>query len=354
MGGAIGDNSAGLLGGGVQLNGGKFVLRGGDVSNNSTEGSCGGVGVESGGDFQAWTGRVLSNTAVSNGGGACVLTGTMTISGSVLLDNRAGQGGGVYVSGGQLFLREGTIAGNLASTGQGGGVYIAGPAGLMEQTGGTVSDNQAVTQKGGGLYLDSGAATIKGGSYINNYAASNGGAIASDLGALKVSGPVQILGNQAGLTYGNGGGLYVYSGTAELLNGVVISGNTSLGQGGGLWSQAPVVITGVRFISNSANSDGGGMYLSGDSDSRVVNSVFARNTANTGAGLALDSRGQTTLLYLTLAYEAPAQAAAIQVNNGSVGITDTIISTFTTGVAATAGTLPSSKTTTCFTVRPFR
>ena len=339
LGGIIGDNQASLLGGGVNLNGGKFILRGGDVAANSVgEGSCGGVAIDGGGDFQAWNGRVLSNTAISNGGGACVLTGTMTISGSVLLDNRAGQGGGVYVSGGQLFLRDGTIAGNLASTGQGGGVYVANATGLMEQTGGTVRDNQSITQNGGGLYLDSGAATIKGGSYINNYAASNGGAIASDLGALKVSGSVQILGNQAGLTYGNGGGLYVYSGTAEVLNGVVISGNTSLGQGGGLWSQAPVVITGVRFISNSASSDGGGMYLSGDSDSRVVNSVFARNTANTGAGLALDSRGQTTLLYLTLAYEAPAQVAAIQVNNGSVGMTDTIISTFTTGLAATAGT----------------
>jgi hypothetical protein len=77
------------------------------------------------------------------------------------------------------------------------------------------------------------------------------------------------------------------------------------------------------------------VYLTGNDDSRVVNSVFARNTASSGAGLTLDSRGQTALLYLTLADEVPAQAVAIQVNNGSVGMTNTIISTFTTGLAAT-------------------
>ena len=88
---------------------------------------------------------------------------------------------------------------------------------------------------GGGLYV-SGAVKLTGGQFVNNQTTRSKG-------------------------YGGGGGLISF-GLADI-SGTLFSGNTSSDWGGGAYlayfaNNAPSVLTNVHFISNTANSGGGG------------------------------------------------------------------------------------------------
>ncbi len=345
-GGEISGNFANLNGGGVLVSGGQFILTDGDILDNQATAATslgGGVQVDGGGVFLGWGGRVISNATPFGGGGVGLWSGSVTISGTDVVGNHAPQGGGFYVVSGTLKLQGGRVTANTALQGNGGGLYLAGVDGRLEQTGGNVIGNHAPASigNGGGLYIEQGLAKITGGQYVGNNAGLNGGGIASLDGVLFMGGAAQVVQNQASI--GNGGGVAVLAGTATLANGVLISGNVAgTGSGGGLYAVAPLTVTGVRFINNvinnPTNGSGGGLYLSGSADARIANSLFARNTGLNGAGLALNSSGRATLMYLTVAGDIiPQSGAAIKIASGTVGVTDTIVTSYTTSLLANAG-----------------
>lgn len=173
-------HGTGYTGRGVTVNGGKFIMSGGFISNNNTTQNGGGVYVDGGGTFEMTGGNeeidglyvgslIQGNKANYNGGGVYVNNGTFTMTGnSTVNSNKAGEkGGGVYVNSvrGTFNMTGGSIRFNTADYGYGGGVYMNN--GKFNMTGGEVYYNSA-KYNGGGVYVSSDAVvTVAGNVKIN-------------------------------------------------------------------------------------------------------------------------------------------------------------------------------------------
>ena len=173
-------HGTGYTGRGVTVNGGKFIMSGGFISNNNTTQNGGGVYVDGGGTFEMTGGNeeidglyvgslIQGNKANYNGGGVYVNNGTFTMTGnSTVNSNKAGEkGGGVYVNSvrGTFNMTGGSIRFNTADYGYGGGVYMNN--GTFNMTGGEVYYNSA-RYNGGGVYVSSDAVvTVAGNVKIN-------------------------------------------------------------------------------------------------------------------------------------------------------------------------------------------
>lgn len=167
------------------------------------------------------------------------------------------EGRGIY-SLGDLNLYKGKITGNGISTGDGGGVYIVG--GNFNMYNGSISANNAPGGKGGGVYAkDSTSFVISGGSIDSNEARSGGGIYYACSTQTKANFTISggnIRGNEAS----SGGGVYLYG--AGLNTGFTISGGS---------------ITGNTAIG----SNGGGVYLTSSYSGKFTVSGTAQITGNT-------------------------------------------------------------------------
>ena len=185
-GGAISDNhvdAALNYGGGGVLCNGRFIMYGGTISGNTVTGEGGGV-VAWGSSASAamYGGTISGNTATGDGGGICTNNPLIISGNSVIENNKAANGGGVYFYGyysdESLTISDSVkIAGNTA-TGNGGGIAVS----------------------------NGGALTINGGSITGNSAEGNGGGVyfgSKHTNAFKIAGSVEINGNKKGSTDNN-------------------------------------------------------------------------------------------------------------------------------------------------------
>lgn len=252
-------------GGGVYLQGGKLTMDGNssisgnignDFSSGSARGGAGGgvflalsaagvkselimTGNSSISDNIASTGHTLKTESYITGGGVYIsqacefnMSGNASLTGNVAGANRRGNGGAVYIAGGQsdagrFTMNSGTfIRGNYASTAlngtsdggtsNGGGVHVC-QRGLFTMNGGTISDNYAATgdgaagQGGGVSITDSGSRFImRGGTIRGNTAGKNGP--------------------------GDGGGIHLTLGSAEIQAGTISGNSAPNGHGGGIYT----------------------------------------------------------------------------------------------------------------------
>jgi hypothetical protein len=138
--------------GGVEVDGGRFTMKGGEISHNTNDG--GGVSVSNSGCFTMKGGTITNNTGGGSGGGG---------------------GGGVSVSNSGKFIMEGgeisnnTGGRNGTNSKGGGGVYIDS-SGEFTMIGGTISDNTACRYGGGGVFVDNGSFIMEGGTISGNTA----------------------------------------------------------------------------------------------------------------------------------------------------------------------------------------
>lgn len=207
-GGEISNNTASTNGGAINL-GGTMVINGGTISANTASGGKGGGAIYlsgasssltvSGGEITgntainggaiyvanakgqlSLTGGTLSRNAASASGGAVFLNGAaMTLSGSSVEGNSAGEyGGGVHLtgSGASLVMTDGSITGNSTAKYRGGGVNAGGNTSFT-MSGGTISGNTAQTQGGGVCVQNNAAMTMTGGTITGNTAVSGGSGI---------------------------------------------------------------------------------------------------------------------------------------------------------------------------------
>jgi uncharacterized repeat protein (TIGR02543 family) len=154
--GEIFDNSSSNSGGGVYVDSGTFTMYGGEISGNTTDGATattggGGVYVSSNGTFTMYGGEISGNTGggdYNNNGGGVYSNGTFTMYGGTISGNTASSGGGgVHIFSGNSFtMYGGTISGNSGPNG--GGVNTSG---TFTMHGGTVSGNSGTN--GGGVYM---------------------------------------------------------------------------------------------------------------------------------------------------------------------------------------------------------
>lgn len=137
-------------GGGVDARG-KFIMYGGEISRNTSNGGGGGVAVV-GASFQMYGGSISGNTATDSGGGVDLWNDSFTLSGGTISNNTAKDGGGVHFSGrsGNTLTISDTVEISGNSAANGGGVYLKSRN--LKMTGGSIINNNA-TGSGGGVYF---------------------------------------------------------------------------------------------------------------------------------------------------------------------------------------------------------
>lgn len=222
------------------------------------------VFVKSGATFNMYGGIIKNNineyTDKLTGGGGVLLfvwsdkkLATMTMSGGSIQNNKAYNGGGVYMTGYSKFtMTGGVIENNHAIEGDGGGVCVA----AISQT--PIPDNAFFTLDGG---------------IIKNNSARNGGGIYVNSDGVELKSGV-IEGNKAIATSiyhwsGHGGGVYVSQIPRVLkISNTIVTENLAKGyknkaisgMGGGLWA-CPTgsiefkVTNGIAIFNNHATGD---------------------------------------------------------------------------------------------------
>ena len=212
-GGTISGNRIdGQDGAGVRVHNASFKMYGGTITDNHVEkmSNDGGGGVAARGKFIMYGGEISRNKSNGDSGGVAVVGSSFQMSGGTISGNTAtGDGGGVSLWNDSFTLSGGTISGNTAK-GDGGGVYFSGYTNSNTLT---ISDTVEISgnsaANGGGVYLNSYNLRMTGGSIINNNVTDSGGGVYFNVNgsSFNVSGNVSITGNKKGATTSTDSGL---------------------------------------------------------------------------------------------------------------------------------------------------
>lgn len=319
-GATIRDNTADGDGGGVYMNrttnfyGLEAHLNFGNIENNTAKGNGGGLALteELDPNYTVRPGQNYTDPSLGITWTDIVAqpiqarVGTMKPSWQnellTMKSNKAINGGGIYIDGGDLVMVKGLVSENEADNpngndGDGGGYYVVG--GTVAVHGGTIAENNA-ERYGGGYYVsvDAQEIVINSDSTIttisDNKALWGGGAYV-DKGQLTIAGEeTSIYGNEANRNNnvqrsGQGGGVYVNSGTFTLLDGSIgkedhpnISGRVG---GGAYVNSGNFVIRGGSLSYNMGTTGGGGAYVNAG-DVTITNGNVNYNTtgSNSNAG----------------------------------------------------------------------
>jgi predicted outer membrane repeat protein len=221
-------------------------------------------------------GLVRNNNAL--GAGGLGVSGTLHLSGTTVISNAAlsGGGGGLGYQNGAtvsttVFITNAAFTQNKAQSGDGGGLLALGPvtitlSGTSIQTRTTFSSNTA-SVNGGGLHAADGLVQL--GGYVtfnaNQALAGQGGAmLAASVAALPfVSGEAAFSGNSAG---SHGGAIRSLGRVSLVNNDPRFTGNTAGGgttaDGGAIYAGGNVFLS-LGFSRNNAARDGGAVYALG-------------------------------------------------------------------------------------------
>lgn len=193
--------------------------------------------------------------------GAAANNGTMHMYGGEIFKNSRGvQAGAINrekrSSSGSFYLHGGKITDNHGD--QGGGVYVEHN---FYMDGGEVSNNSA-TGNGGGIYMHTGSIFLSGGKVTGNRAGGDGGGVCTkayrdDKSSVELSGNAEISGNHAG---GRGGGVYL-----DVF----------------YWDNSPndysnycrLTMNGGKITGNTSVGEGGGVYADARSGNWKTKSV---------------------------------------------------------------------------------
>ena len=184
-GGVITGNAQGRSGS-IHVEEGTFTMTAGNLVGCNVYGASSSIGISCGAVYVAanskfnMTGGAIQGCLVrqGNGGGVYVNGGQFTMTGGAITDCTVdGLGGGVYVLAGTFKLDGGDIRGCTAGGGGGVFVYMKGNTrGVFEMTGGSIADCTA--SKGSALYLYNGimyadGGTVDGTVWVDDSAYSN-------------------------------------------------------------------------------------------------------------------------------------------------------------------------------------
>ncbi|MEE9492661.1 MAG: SdrD B-like domain-containing protein [Gammaproteobacteria bacterium] len=283
---------------------------------------------------------MINNTEITGNGGpglSCsgcdqveVTDSTISHNGLDPADTRGG--GGVSVTwdiddpldSPEVLIKD-TVIENNAATQHGGGVRVtileaseptATPGKLtIDNTRiGMNSTNGFFDIEGGGIYIETGNLVIKNNSILDDNRAGPLGGLTSSKGGAIYQRELATYTQPTGLTVSDS----------------VISNNSANSQGGGIWIvlDGPVTISDSTVANNSANSiSGGGMYVAG-ADVTVHRSTFSGNSASTGGGISLSTfsgfpEGSLTITESTISNNSASFGASggggIFVNAGNLG-----------------------------------
>ncbi|MCL2383547.1 MAG: hypothetical protein FWC79_05350 [Oscillospiraceae bacterium] len=183
----------GFAGSGTEANVGRLYIMNGTVSNNTVTD----LGRNEGTSFGGGGGIFADGTAV-------VTVSSGRIYGNATSNSVVGRGAGVFLNQAATFNLSGdAIIENNTETPRGGGIHVNSPNNRLNITGGIIRNNEATN--GGGIYLLDGRMYIDNGLIYGNNAIENGGGIFYHQEARARINSGTIEGNSAE----NGGGLFV-------------------------------------------------------------------------------------------------------------------------------------------------
>lgn len=221
--------------------------------------------------------------------------GTLKISDSDIIDNKAKRGGGISVFGGTFTATNCKISGNKADNtpDSGGGVYL-GENGKLELENVEISGNTASGQ-GGGIFVGDGIdfEMTDGTTISKNKAASGGGIFVANTAAFTLTGGT-ISENECKYSdSGSGGGIRFGNDGASITGKVTIRGGSVIGnssyKGGGIYSAGTLEMVGSAIIENNkaigSNGLGGGVYIQSGGKMTISDGKVRNNTATGGAGI---------------------------------------------------------------------
>ncbi len=242
-------------------------------------------------------GGSLDNVFVSTGSSKTINLANLTIQNGSVSAFR--MGGGIFAPGSNNLTLTGVVVQNNQA-GDGGGIYNRGNLTLIRST---VRNNTALRvevdspqfRQGGGIYHLTGLLTIRESTISDNAAMSGGGLFNAATTVIETS---TISGNTATnflLSDGDGGGGIVNGNgvmaTMTITNST-ISGNRAYGHHGGLFNMSgTVTLNSVTIANNAADADGDGYGNGGGLSLGLTGTATLRNTivaGNTSAGSAKD------------------------------------------------------------------
>jgi parallel beta-helix repeat protein len=243
----------------------------------------------------------MTNTATSGGGGIAVtLEGSLTITNAIFTSNRTeGDGGSVSASSKSSLTVDNSVFTGNSAAGEGGGVYVA-TEGSASIAGSTFTGNKA-TGSGGGLFAGGmGSVEVTRSAFTGNNTMEEGGGIAIDNGGTVLISDSTVRDNASGA----GGGGIQNAGRTVNFTRLTITGNTAVGDGGGIESQSTgnFTIEDSNINGNTAEN-GGGFSNNGDGTLRISRSTFWDNRAlagtsdDTGLGGGIYSLGDAAAEY---------------------------------------------------------
>jgi CSLREA domain-containing protein len=258
-----------------------------------------------------------------------IVSGTVELSDVTVQDGRAQFGAGIYNQG-TLTLENATVTNNDADTGgfprQGAGIYNANSLTL---TNSTVSDNTTgddwgpVENEGGGIFSGSGTTLALSDSMITgNSTINNGGGIWTN-GTLTLNNST-VSENSAGIF---GGGIYnSTSGTATLTEatvsdneepGALDSGNQmNAGGGAGLLNGGTMTVTDSGVIGNTAAGNSAGISNVLGGTLTVTRSTVSGNSVPSSAGGGIgNAQGTVTLANSTVSGNSASSGGGISNNS---------------------------------------
>lgn len=240
--------------------------------------------------------------SVSGGGMSRVLNvteGTVIFSGLTIQDGNltlGDNGGGLVVDALASVMLTGTNVTSNVVENFGGGIYVLG---TLLVTDSVIANNDAF--EGGGIYCVDGSFVSLFRSTLDSNTALNSGGIAVGAACTTEVEQSTISNNTAGGDGGDGGGIGVNSGVLSLSRTSVIS-NQADDFGGGLSAGSGTVnIINTTFSNNSAdvanNNEGSGGGIDNAGATMVIsNTTIVSNTADSGGGISvIGSAGSTTI-----------------------------------------------------------
>ena len=271
------------------------------------------------------------NVASSQGGAISVNAGkgAVTIKNSHFTDNTSGTfGGAVLARSAKAVTLSGSVFADNTAVG-GGGAYLLADAvsAKIAVTGCVFSGNSAQTGAAGALWIDG-----------ND----------SDSRSSKVSLVTsRFLDNDAAT---DGGGLFLRSGAVSL-SGVIVSGNTAAGGGGGLdaFAVRKLTVTKSLFADNRAVAGGGGIYLTGAAAgfsasitaTQIVDNEVKNGGTPSGRGggvYALETGGKINITGSLISANSAANGGGITIyQNAAPGVIATLTGNTVSGNETSGG-----------------
>ena len=245
---------------------------------------------------------IQGNIAECSGGGiATLFAGAVNIDDSIVEQNSAAFGGGIYIHGrATAIITNSTVRNNVVIS-DGGGIFTFGGDANMAIADTQILNNTTTSGHGGGISNGQlqpgtvGTVLVSGGAMqLTNVVVSGnttnegyGGGVAN-AGSLTMTAST-VSGNRARSVAANSGGGGLYSATALIVSNSLLTGNSATPVGGGLLTSSvvPAVVANTTISANTADI-GGGIYASGQATFTALN-IINNVATRFGGGIATNS-----------------------------------------------------------------